>query len=52
MPMIYVSEKTARQLDELSEYLRKNTNSPVRVLKTDVISAALTEYAKKVGKVK
>ena len=47
--MIYVAEKTLRIIEEILEHLRKNTNTPGRVLKTDVIHVALEEYAKKLG---
>lgn len=47
--MIYVSKETARLLDKILEHLRKNTDAPGRILKTDVISIALDEYAKKLG---
>jgi len=49
MPMVYVSKGTLRLLNDLLEYLQKNTNVPSRVLKADVIHAALEEYAKKLG---
>jgi methionine aminopeptidase len=49
MPMIYVSEKTKDLLDKIVEALRKNTNTPARILKTDAIHAAVEEYAKKLG---
>ena len=48
MPMVYVSRSTLRLLNELLEHLQKNTSVPSRVLKADVIHAALEEYAKKV----
>ncbi|MBS7288874.1 MAG: hypothetical protein KIH01_09120 [Candidatus Freyarchaeota archaeon] len=48
MPMIYVSEKT-KDLLKIVEALRKNTNTPARILKTDAIHAAIEEYAKKLG---
>jgi hypothetical protein len=47
--MIYVSRETARLLDEILEYLRKNTDMPGRILKTDVIRTALDEYMRKLG---
>ena len=47
--MIYVSERTEKLLEKIIEYLRKNTNSPGRILKTDAIHAAIEEYAKKLG---
>lgn len=49
MPMVYVSERTERLIEELIKYLLKNANTPGRILKTDVIHAALEEYAKKLG---
>lgn len=49
MPMVYVSEKTTQLIKELTEHLRKNSNTPGRILKTDVIHAALEEYARKLG---
>ncbi|MEM3387011.1 MAG: hypothetical protein QXN08_04995 [Nitrososphaerales archaeon] len=49
MPMIYISEKTKDLLDKIVEALRKNTNTPARILKTDAIHAAVEEYAKKLG---
>jgi len=47
--MIYVSDKTKILLDEIVEILRKNTNTPARILKTDAIHAAVEEYARKLG---
>jgi len=47
--MIYVSDKTLRLIQEIEEFLRKNVNTPGRVLRTDVIHAALEEYAKKLN---
>jgi hypothetical protein len=47
--MVYVSQSTLRLLKDLLEHLQKNTSVPSRVLKADVIHAALEEYAKKVG---
>jgi len=47
--MIYVSERTRILLDRIIECLRKNTNTPARILKTDAIHAAVEEYAKKLG---
>lgn len=47
--MIYVSEKTVRLIKKLTEHLRKNTDTPGRILKTDVVHAALEEYVKKLG---
>jgi len=47
--MIYVSDKTRILLDKIVEALRKNTNIPARILKTDAIHAAIEEYAKKLG---
>lgn len=49
MPMIYVSEKTARLIEKVIEHLRKNVNTPGRILKTDVIHVALEGYAKRLG---
>lgn len=49
MPMIYVSDKTLRLILEIEEFLRKNVNTPGRVLRTDIIHAALEEYAKKLN---
>jgi hypothetical protein len=49
LPMIYVSREAARLLDKILEHLRENTDTPGRILKTDVISTALVEYAKKLG---
>jgi hypothetical protein len=49
MPMIYVSEKTLRIIEQVVEHLRKNVDSPGRIMKTDVIHVALKEYAKKLG---
>jgi hypothetical protein len=49
MPMVYVSKKSLRLLNELLEYLQRNTSTPGRVLKADVIHAALEDYAKKLG---
>jgi hypothetical protein len=36
-------------LNDLLEHLQKNASTPSRVLKADVIHAALEEYAKKAG---
>ena len=47
--MIYISDKTKILLDKIVEALRKNTNTPARILKTDAIYAAIEEYAKKLG---
>jgi hypothetical protein len=47
--MIYVSDKTKVLLDKIVETLRKNTNTPARILKTDAVHAAIEEYAKKLG---
>ena len=49
MPMIYISDKTKILLDKVVESLRKNTNTPARILKTDAIHAAVEEYARKLG---
>ena len=49
MPMVYISDKTEILLDKIIESLRKNTNTPARILKTDAIYAAIDEYAKKIG---
>jgi len=49
MPMIYVSDRTKILLDKIIEALRKNTNTPARVLKTDAIHVAIEEYARKLG---
>lgn len=49
LPMIYVSEKTVRLIEKMIEHLRKNANTPGRILKTDVIHVALEDYAKKLG---
>jgi len=48
MPMVYVSRNTQRLLNEILEHLQKNASAPSRVLKADLIHAALEEYAKKV----
>jgi len=45
--MVYVSERTFQLIRKILEYLRKNANTPGRILKTDVIHVALEEYAKK-----
>jgi len=47
--MVYISQRSLRLLNDLLENLQKNTSVPSRVLKADVIHAALEEYAKKVG---
>ncbi len=49
MPMIYVSSKTKILIDKITEALRKNTNTPARILKADAVHAAIEEYAKKIG---
>ena len=49
MPMVYVSDNAERLLKDLMEHLDKNKTAPSRVLKADVIQAALEEYSKKVG---
>jgi len=49
MPMVYISKKSIKLLNELLGYLRKNTSAPGRVLKADVIHAALEDYAQKLG---
>gem|GEM_PF-1311607 len=49
MPMVYVSERTRRLLEKIVETLRKNTNTPARIVKSDAIHAAVGEYAKKLG---
>lgn len=49
MPMIYVSKKTLHIIQDILEHLRKNSDTPGRILKTDVVHAALEEYAKKIG---
>jgi len=47
--MIYVSKEVLRLIEEIEEYLKKNTKIPGRILRTDVIYAALREYAKKLN---
>jgi hypothetical protein len=49
MPMVYVSERTRKLLEKIVETLRKNTNTPARIVKSDAIHAAVEEYAKKLG---
>jgi len=49
MPMVYISDKTEILLDKIIEFLRKTTNTPARILKTDAIYAAIEEYARKIG---
>jgi len=49
MPMVYVSERTKKLLEKIVEILRKNTNTPARIVKSDAIHAAVEEYAKKLG---
>lgn len=49
MPMIYVSEKTYKLLEELISILRKDVKSSVRLVKSDIIHEALKDYAKKLG---
>jgi len=49
MPMIYVSDKTKILLDKVIETLRKNTNTPARILKADAIHVAVEDYARKIG---
>jgi len=49
MPMVYISKNTWKLLNDLLEHLQQNANVPSRVLKADVLHAALEEYAKKLG---
>lgn len=49
VPMIYISKNTLKILKEIMEYLQKHTSPPSRILKADVIHAALEEYAKIIG---
>ncbi|MEM3771450.1 MAG: hypothetical protein QXW80_03955 [Candidatus Micrarchaeia archaeon] len=49
MPMVYISKDTLKILNAVVEYLQKNTGPPSRILKADVIHAALEEYAKIIG---
>jgi len=49
MPMIYISDRTARLLEELVNRLKKDMGSPIRIVKSDVIHEALKEYARKLG---
>jgi len=49
MPMVYVSKRTLTLIDKVLEYVQRNTSAPSRVLKADVLYAALQEYAKKLG---
>ena len=45
--MIYVSKETESLIEKVIEHLRKNANTPGRILKTDVIKAAVEDYAKR-----
>jgi hypothetical protein len=49
MPMVYVSERTKKLLEKIVEILRKNINTPARIVKSDAIHVAVEEYAKKLG---
>lgn len=49
MPMIYVSERTEDLIQKTLDHLRKKASPPTRIAKTDVIQAAIEEYAKKLG---
>jgi hypothetical protein len=49
MPMVYISKDTLKILNALVEHIQRNTSPPSRVLKADVIHAALEEYAKTIG---
>lgn len=49
MPMVYISKDTLKILNAVVEHLQKNTGPPSRILKADVIHAALEEYAKIIG---
>ena len=49
MPMIYVSEKTEKLIQKTFDYLCKKSIPPARIAKTDVIQAAVKEYAIKMG---
>lgn len=49
MPMVYISKDTLKILNTVLEHLQKNTGPPSRILKADVIHAALEEYAKIMG---
>ena len=49
MPMTYVSEETARLIEKIVKFLQENTDTPGRILKTDIVQAALKEYAKKLN---
>jgi len=45
--MVYVSKRTLALIEKVLEHVQKNTSAPSRVLKAEVIYAALQEYAKK-----
>jgi phosphatidate phosphatase APP1 len=49
MPMVYVSEETARLIEKIAKFLQENAHPPGRILKADVIQTALAEYAKKLN---
>jgi len=49
MPMIYISSKTSRLLEELINHLGKGMKGSVRLVKSDIIHEALKEYARKIG---
>lgn len=49
MPMVYISKDTLKILDAVVQHLQKNTSPPSRILKADVLQAALEEYAKNIG---
>lgn len=47
--MVYISKDALKILNAVMEHLQRNTSPPSRVLKADVIHAALQEYAKMMG---
>lgn len=49
MPMVYVSKETMNLIERITSHFRENTSAPSRILKTDVVHAALDDYAKKLG---
>ena len=50
MPMIYVSKRTLELLKEIENILKRRIKPPNRVLRTDIIHAALSFYFKKIRK--
>jgi len=50
MPMVYVTDETEKLIESIVATLRKGMdNAPGRIMKADVVYAAVSEYAKKLG---